>query len=116
MKRTLLPLCRDELAVRFDMAAEALLLLPAEGGGCERRHLVLAHASGEELCDLILRMDVQLVICGAIEEDYYHYLRWKRVELICDVAGPLDALLDRLAADELKDGDTLPSSNGEALS
>lgn len=109
-KHALITICRDEVGPRFDMTAEALLTtLPPPGGGekAERRHLVLAHVSGEELCDVITRSGVSVVVCGGIEEDYYHYLRWKRIDVICDVMGPLDAVLAKLASGDLRSGDTL---------
>ncbi|MDL2286560.1 hypothetical protein LJC24_03920 [Desulfococcaceae bacterium OttesenSCG-928-F15] len=120
-KYAFLTLCRDEIAPRFDLTAEVLItpINPEEGKTDERRHLVLAHVSSEELCDLITRSGVSLVICGGIEEDYYHYLRWKRIEVISDVMGPLEETLKRLASGNLKSGDclyqkeTVLSSGGE---
>lgn len=109
MRQTLVTVCRDEVALRFDTAAEAILLSQPDRPGTEPeiKHLVLAHASSEDLCDLILRMGVRLVVCGAVEEDYCRYLKWKRVEMISDVSGPLDTVLARLAAGELRTGDML---------
>lgn len=107
-KHVLLALCRDEIAPRFDLAAEALIApLDPDAPAAERRHLVLAHVSGEELCDVITRAGVSAVVCGGIEEDYYHYLRWKRIDVICDVIGPSEAVLEKLLAGDLGDGDCL---------
>lgn len=115
VKYALLTLCRDEIAPRFDMTAEVLLapLNPEEAAPSEtdaensRRHLVLAHVSSEELCDVITRAGVSVVVCGGIEEDYYHYLRWKRVSVISDVMGPANDVLEKLAAGTLQAGDCL---------
>ncbi len=102
--QTLIVLCRDEVAPRFDLAAEALITAP--GARAEaRRHMLLAHASSEDLCDLITSSNISTVVCGGIEEDYYHYLRWKHVEVICDVMGGLEDVLASLAAGNLKPGD-----------
>ena len=109
-KYALITICRDEVAPRFDMTAEALLtpLFPAEEGReAEPKHLVLAHVSSEELCDVITRAGVSVVVCGGIEEDYYHYLRWKRIDVISNVMGPLEDVLARLAKGELRAGDCL---------
>lgn len=104
-RHVLLTLCRDEIAPRFDMTAEAVIvsLEPDE----QPRHLVLAHISSEELCDVITRAGVSAVVCGGIEEDYFHYLRWKRIEVICDVMGPLDRVLAALHSGSLSQGDCL---------
>ena len=109
-KLVLITLCRDEIAPRFDLTAEVLLAPVNPTGGMqpgERKHLVLAHVSSEELCDVIARSGAETVVCGGIEEDYYHYLRWKRVDVICDVMGTVEDVLSRLAAGKLKSGDCL---------
>ena len=110
VKYALVTLCRDEIAPRFDMTAEALIvpLTPVEADReVDRRHLVLAHVSSEELCDVITRAGISVVVCGGIEEDYYHYLRWKRIDVIGNVMGPLEKVLPRLARGGLKSGDCL---------
>ena len=117
----LVTLCNDEVSPRFDLTAEVLIcpLLPdAETAGLPEghRHLVLAHVSGEELCDVITRSGVSVVVCGGIEEDYFHYLRWKRIEVISDVMGPAAEALCKLARGELNPGDCLfePAREEEA--
>lgn len=109
----LLALCRDEISPRFDMTAEVLIAplpgaddaSPPAESDCKR--LVLAHISSEELCDVITGAGVSVVVCGGIEEDYYHYLRWKRIDVVCDVMGPADAVLAKLCAGGLSAGDSL---------
>lgn len=109
MKLALLTLCRDEISPRFDMTAEALIAPLGDAGGAgqgtERKHLVLAHVSSEELCDVIACVGATVVVCGGIEEDYYHYLRWKRIAVISDVMGSVDDVLASLAEGALKAGD-----------
>jgi hypothetical protein len=115
--QALITLARDEIAPRFDMTAEAVIVplgyARDDAGGdaplepAERRHLVLARVSSDELCDVIARAGISLVVCGGIGEDHYHYLRWKRVAVICDVIGKLEPVLERLAAGTLQDGDHL---------
>lgn len=112
VKHALITIAGDEIAPRFDMTAEAVIIPldvdpePANPTD-ERRHLVLAHVSSEELCDVVTRSGISTVVCGGIEEDYYHYLRWKRVTVISDVMGPLEQVIERLAAGTLQDKDTL---------
>lgn len=111
----LITLCRDEIAPRFDMTAEALVVPldpPGTEAGEEFQHLVLAHASNEELCDVITRSGVSVVVCGGIEEDYYHYLRWKRIDVICNVMGRFEDVLRELAAGRLGPGDCLYGGTG----
>lgn len=114
-KYALITICRDEIAPRFDMTAEVLLMPVSDDMAAERKHLVLAHVSSEELCDLITASGVSIVVCGGIEENYYHYLRWKRVAVISDVMGRIADVLPRLAAGNLQAGDCLYPRNHEDL-
>ncbi|WP_027192631.1 NifB/NifX family molybdenum-iron cluster-binding protein [Fundidesulfovibrio putealis] len=110
--RVLIPLFKDEVAPRFDLAAEALLadvIQDGDGdvGEIKTEDFLLPHPSADGLCDLILRKDVDVLICGGIEEEYYHYLRWKRVEVLDNVAGPARDVLERYAQGALQSGDIL---------
>jgi len=104
-KKILVTLYRNEVAPRFDLASEVLLVsLDAEGRESKRQELVLAHSSADELCDLILDREVSVVITGGMEEEHYHYLRWKRLTVIDGVAGPAEDALARHLAGELESG------------
>jgi len=106
-KRVLIPLYKDEVAPRFDLAAEALLAEVSPEGQVTVQDSLLLQPSAEGLCDLVLRKDVDVVVCGGIEEKYYHFLRWKRVEVLDNVAAKAQSALDRYAKGELKAGDIL---------
>ena len=107
-RRILITVDRDEIASRFDLATEVLLVNISEGGEIlQRKTFLLAHASGDELCDLALSRDIGTIVCGGIEEEYYHYLRWKRIDVIDAVMGPLDRVEERLAENRLRSGDIL---------
>ena len=107
-RRVLITVARDEIAPRFDLSTEALLLNISEGGEVlQRKTFLLAHASGDELCDLALSRDIGAIVCGGIEEEYYHYLRWKRIDVIDAVMGPLERVVERLAENRLRSGDIL---------
>lgn len=107
-RRILITVDRDEIASRFDLATEVLLVNISEGGEIlQRKTFLLAHASGDELCDLALSRDIGTIVCGGIEEEYYHYLRWKRIDVIDAVMGPLDRVEGRLAENRLRSGDIL---------
>ncbi|GAB6037269.1 NifB/NifX family molybdenum-iron cluster-binding protein [Fundidesulfovibrio butyratiphilus] len=107
-KRVLIPLCKDEVAPRFDLAGQALLaVVDDEDGPVKTEEFLLPHPSADGLCDLVLLRGVDVVICGGIEEEYYHYLRWKRVEVIDNVAAKARQALDRFQRGTLKAGDIL---------
>ncbi len=113
-RRVLITVARDEIAPRFDLTTEALLMNIAESGEIVmRKSFLLAHASGDELCDLALSRDIGTIVCGAIEDEYYHYLRWKRIEVIDSVMGPVETIVARLASGALKSGDILYTRSTE---
>jgi hypothetical protein len=56
---------------------------------------------------MILTEDIQTVICGGIEEEYYQYLVWKRVNVIDSVIGPCEETLERFRAGRLQPGQIL---------
>lgn len=104
--KVLIPLFGQEVAPRFDLTAEAVIVTPEPGGpGREEKFVVLPQVSAEKLCHLILTEGVGTVICGGIEEEYYQYLVWKRIRVYDSVIGPWDAAFDRFIKNELASGD-----------
>jgi len=108
-KRIIIPIYKREVAPRFDLALEALIVSCAEGGAGaeEERVVVLPHASAEEMCNLILAEKVDTVICGGIAEEHYQYLLWKNVRVVDSVIGPYDVALKRFLEGRLKQGEIL---------
>jgi len=114
-KNILVTLYRNEVAPRFDLASEVLLVaVDADNRELRRQELVLAHSSADDLCDLILDREVAVVITGAVEEEHYHYLRWKRLEVIDGVAGLAEDALARHLRGELESGNILFPRGGDA--
>ncbi len=109
--KVLITICRQEIAPRFDMTSEVLITSVTENitnlEECKLKHLILAHTSSKELCDIIISQDIAKVVCGGIEEDYFHYLRWKRIEVINNVMGQTDDVIKKLLLGELQAGNCL---------
>jgi predicted Fe-Mo cluster-binding NifX family protein len=107
-KKVLVCLHGNEVTPRFDLATEVLIASIGENGNVEgQRVVVLPQASAEKLCHMILTEDVQVVICGGIEEEYYQYLIWKRVTVLDSVVGDAMKALARMAEGRLQAGDVL---------
>jgi hypothetical protein len=47
------------------------------------------------------------VICGAIEDEHYQFLKWKKITLFDSVSGPFKEALARYLSQTLKSGDIL---------
>jgi len=112
-KKLLIPLNGNDVAPRFDLATEVLIAsVDEETGLVEDKTIVLPHASPEDLCHLILTERADVVICGGVEEEYYQYLRWKKVEVIDSVIGSHRLVLKRFMEKELRPGDILREGIG----
>ncbi len=104
-KKILIPIFGSDVAPRFDLATEILVThTDSEIDHEKEKIIVLPQASAEQLCHQILTEGVQVVVCGAIEEEYYHYLIWKKVEVIDSVIGTYNAALATYKKGELSSG------------
>jgi predicted Fe-Mo cluster-binding NifX family protein len=107
-KKILIPIYEDEICPRFDLAAEALIVSRLEPSGeIDEKVVVLYNGSAEKLCHHILTEGIRTVICGGIEEEYYQYLVWKRVEVFDSIIGPWRDALDLYLKGELKPSGSL---------
>ena len=107
-KKVLIPLYGDDVAPRFDLATEAMITFGGETREYrEEKIVVLPQSSTEKLCHLVLTEGIDVVICSGIEEEYYQYLTWKRVQVFDSVIGPRKAVLERFYQGMLQSGDIL---------
>lgn len=107
LTKILIPIAADEVAPRFDLAVEVLIATCLPGGETQEKTVVLPQASAEKLCHLILTETITCVICGAIEEEYFQFLSWKKIAVIDAVAGPWEKALIRHLNEELSSGEIL---------
>ncbi len=112
-RKVCVPLYGDEIAPRFDLATEVWfgMFLQEEDDQESRleaeRTVILPRPSAEDLCRLLLEEGVSLLVCGGIEQEYFDYLRWKRVEVVDSVIGPLDCVKTALTTRALTPGAVL---------
>ena len=105
VKKVLITLSENDVAPRFDLTTEVLITtLGADGPVEEDKTIVLAHASPEDLCQLILNEGIHIVVCGGIEEEFFEYLIWKKVQVLDSVMGPWERALERVERGDLKAG------------
>lgn len=107
--KVLICLYGNEVSPRFDLTREVLIaVIEKEGTIRGEKEVVLPQASVEMLCHMILTDEIQVVICGGIEEEYYQYLKWKNVKVLDSVIGECKTVLQRFAHGRLKAGDIIP--------
>ena len=102
-----------EVAQRFDLCTEVLMAVFSAGESIEeKRTVVLPRSSSEELCRMILEEGITTVICGGIEEEYFQFLLWKKIEVIDSVVGPWSRALELAARGRLEPGAVLVERGG----
>ena len=104
-QKILITLFNNDVAPRFDLTTEVLISSIGEDGAAdENKTIVLARESTEDLCQLILNEEINVVICGGIEEEFFEYLTWKRVKVLDSVMGPWERAFDRFREGRLEAG------------
>ena len=108
--RICIPVHKQEVAPRFDLAAEVLNAEYSDSGKLLKEQiLILPGPSSERLCHMILTEHIETTICGGIDQEVYDYLVWKNVAVIDDVVGPANLVLRRFLEGTLKVGDIVPT-------
>jgi len=99
----------DFVSPRFDLSSEVIIATYYDQQLMEEpRSLLLADVSAEILCDLALKENVAIVVCGGIEEEHYQFLTWKKITVIDAVIGPYPDALQLIIDNRLKPGTILP--------
>ncbi len=104
MKQILITLDGDNIAPRFDLCSEIWI------GETDRDKknipegeiIILPNSSPENLCQLIIDKNINLLICGGIEEEYYDYLKWKKIKIYDSVIGNYKIILQNLIIGKLE--------------
>ena len=102
---------QSDISNRFDLTMEVVIATT------ENNHLVkpfrtilLPRPSAEDLCSLIMKENIDLVICGAVEEKHLKYLSWKKIKIVDSVIGPYSEAIDLAIPNKLKPGTILPGA------
>lgn len=112
--KILITLRDNDIAPRFDLTTE-VLIVETEGNKAtgKPRNILLPGPSADELCSLIIKEGISLLICGGIEEAHFQYLVWKKITVIDKVIGPAAEALQLAQAGSLSPGTILRQAKGE---
>jgi len=108
MEKILIPLFENQLAPRFDLASEALIVSifreTSVMGRVEEKVVVVETPSAEGMCRLAVKEHVQTVICAGIEKEFFDFLEWKRIHVLDDICGQVDTILEAFLGGKLASG------------
>ena len=99
------------MAPRFDLAADALVVSVTREtsamGQIHERVVVLDSPSGESMYRLVMSETVTTIICAGMEKEIFEFLRRKGIDVIDDVCGPTDSVLETYLMGKLAPGQNL---------
>lgn len=111
--KVLLTAAGEMVSPRFDLTLE-VNIAEVSGGKLRGtvRSIILPGPSGDELCSLILKENVEAVICGGVNESHHKYLTWKKIKVYDRVIGQVNPVLDAYINGGLKPGAVIRSAPG----
>lgn len=111
MTKILLTLTNDMIAPRFDLATEVLIIDRENNQTSGNpKSMLLPGPSADELCALVLKENISIVVCGGIEEEHYQFLSWKKVKVLDRVIGESSEVIQQVRDDKLHPGNIVKKS------
>lgn len=99
---------KAHISPRFDLTMETLIATCEENRLiAPYRTLLLTRPSAEELCSLVMKENIDIMICGGIEEKHLKYLTWKKVKVIHSVIGSYAEALNMAIDNQLESSSIL---------
>ncbi|MBP9597813.1 hypothetical protein [Desulfobacter postgatei] len=103
-----IPILGEEIVPRFDLTTEVIILTTVNASDIQdKKIIVLPRSSSDELCHTLLAQDINTLICGAIEDEYYEFLKWKKIKVFDGVSGAWAYAFKRWQTQTLNPGDIL---------
>jgi predicted Fe-Mo cluster-binding NifX family protein len=103
--RVILCTLNGRIAPKYYDAAQLLLLHIRDGVVAHREVIAVEALEPDELCSLVLHMKTDVVICGGIRQDYQEKLAGSSVQLIYNVIGNTEEVVERFVEGTLRTGD-----------
>ncbi len=114
MRKLLLPIQGDFIAPRFDLTTEIIVARFEQGKVVgDLKDFIMDSPSDEELCHMIIELNITDMVCGGIEEPHYNFLIWKKVKVIDGVIADWHTALDMAIKDGLEPGSLLNTQKSD---
>ncbi len=106
----------DFVSPRFDMSPEVIIAACYDGQLLdEPRSLILSDTSAEVICDLALKEDIKIVVCGGIDEQHHQFLTWKKITVFDSVIGPHAKVLELAMNNSITSETILPGATAREV-
>jgi len=103
-----IPILGEEIVPRFDLTTEVIILTTSKDSCIQdKKIIVLPRSSPDELCHTLLAQEINTLICGAVEDEYYEFLKWKKLNVFDGVSGTWTHAFERWQTQTLNPGDIL---------
>lgn len=108
LHKVAIPIFGEEIVPRFDLTTEVVILTTGKSWEIEEKKIiVLPRSSSDELCHTLLAQEINTLICCAIEDEYYEFLKWKKIAVFDGVSGAWLQAFNRWQNHTLSPGDIL---------
>lgn len=108
LHKVAIPILGEEIVPRFDLSTEVIILTTTKFSDLQdKKIIVLPRSSPDELCHILLVQEINTLICGAIEDEYYGFLKWKKIKVFDGVCGAWTHAFERWQTQTLNPGDIL---------
>lgn len=117
MEKLLVTVQGDFVAQRFDLATEIIIAEFDKSGQMagEPKTIIMERPSDDELCQMIVDLNITDVICGGIGEQHYNFLIWKKVTVYDSIIANWQIAMDKAVSGTLQPGAILAIENGGRL-
>jgi predicted Fe-Mo cluster-binding NifX family protein len=97
-------LWEERIAPRYDRSQKVLIVTVQDGSVVDETAYAVGHLEREELCKALVAQKVDTIICGGVVDPCRRILTQAGVEIIDNVIGSPQAVLQRLLAGALSPG------------
>jgi predicted Fe-Mo cluster-binding NifX family protein len=99
--RVAVPIWGEVVSPLFDSAGTLLVVRFGRDGEMDRQQLAIAGAAPAVRAQLLVRVGVEVLLCGAISRSVQRMLKASGITVVGWVTGPVDEVLEAFIADEL---------------
>ncbi|HOD34918.1 MAG TPA: NifB/NifX family molybdenum-iron cluster-binding protein [Syntrophales bacterium] len=96
---------KGRISPRYNHSTEIVTVIIGNGQILERKVVALTVLEPPEFTEFLAGLGIEAVICGGVKEECRQMLKRKKIRLIDNVIGNVDAVLERFKTGELNPGD-----------